>query len=219
MTDLKELSSRIELAIFDPVTTSRDIEALCAKAREHSFHGVCVNGSRVALAYALLEETKIKVAALIGFPLGATDTDAKRYEVEIAIDHGAHEIDFVLNLGPLREGDHKSALREMRDIVEAADERPVKILLETALMTREEKVVACHLALDSGAQFLGIGTGFFPRDIDIEDVKLFRETLGEKFGIKASGNIKDIAAADALINAGAARLGINSVSELIAESQ
>ena len=162
MTAPKELASRIECALFDPAATRKDIEAFCAKAREHSFHGVCVNGSRVALAHALLEETQTKVAALIGFPLGTADIDAKRYEVEIAIDHGAHEIDFVLNLAPLKEGDHKAALREMRDIVEAADERPVKILLETAMMTREEKVVACHVALDSGAQFVGAGTGFFP---------------------------------------------------------
>ena len=115
------------------------------------FHGVCVGGSRVELACSLLEDTEVKVTGLVGFPFGAGDSDAKRYETEVAIDHGAQEIETVLNVGRLKDGDHGYVLRELRDIAEAADQRPVKVILETSLLTLEEKNLACQLVLDSGA--------------------------------------------------------------------
>src|SRR5260370_36043607 len=181
----KELARRIEHTLFAPDASRRDIERLCAEAREHDFHAVCVNGSRVELARSLLEEPGARVVALVGFPLGAGDTDAKRYETETAVDHGAHEIDFVLNLGRLKDGDQNYTLREIRDIVEAADERPVTVVLETHLLSREEKILACRLALDSGAEFVSTATDFHSPPVKIVDVKLLRETVGETFGIKA----------------------------------
>ncbi|MDB6016899.1 MAG: hypothetical protein JWR19_1388 [Pedosphaera sp.] len=203
----KDLALCIEQSLFAPAATQRDIQQLCAEAQEHFFHAVCVNGSRVALAYSLLEESNVQVVALVGFPLGAVDADAKRYETEIAVDLGAHEIDVVLNVGRLKDGDHQYVLRELRDIAEAADERPVKVILETHLLTRDEKILACQLALDSGAQFVCTATDFHSPDVSLADVKLLRETVGEQFGVKAAGGIRDTATALALMNAGANRLG------------
>src|SRR5260221_6107142 len=202
-----DMARRIDHTLLAADATRRDIEKLCAEAREHGFFSVCVNGSRVELARAALDESEVRVVALVGFPLGAGDPDAKRYEVEIAVDHGAHEIDFVINVGRLKDGDGDYVLREMRDIVEAADERPVKAVLESHLLTREEKILACRLALDSGAQFVCTSTNFHAPDVTVEEVRLLREMVGEDFGVKAAGGIRNARTALALIEAGATRIG------------
>src|SRR6266404_2012623 len=203
----RDIARRIDHTLFAADATRRGIEKLCAEAREHGFFSVCVNGSRVELARAALDESEVQVVALVGFPLGSNDPDAKRYEVEIAVDHGAHEIDFVINIGRLKDGDSNFVLREMRDIVEAADERPAKAVLESHLLTREEKILACRLALDSGAQFVCTSTDFHAPGVTVEEVRLFRETVGEEFGVKAAGGIRDARTALVLIEAGATRIG------------
>jgi deoxyribose-phosphate aldolase len=137
-------------------------------------------------------------------------SDAKRFETEAAIDDGAHEIDVVLNVGRLKDGDDKYVLRELRDVVEAADEWPVKVILETCLLTREEKIHACRLVLESGAHFVKTSTGFSAGGATVDDVKLMRETVGPKFGVKASGGIRDAKTALAMIAAGATRLGTSA---------
>jgi deoxyribose-phosphate aldolase len=204
------LATRIERALFAPDATRGDIEKLCAEAREHAWFAVCVNGSRVELARTLLEESEVRVVALVGFPTGAGDTDAKRYETEIAVDQGAQEIEAVINIGRLKEGDRRFVLREMRDIVEAADERPVKLVLETHLLAREKLILAVELALDSGAQFVATSTDWRVPDVKVQDVVLLREKAGAEFGIKAVGNIRDVQTAQELINAGATRIGTTS---------
>ncbi|MDB6068568.1 MAG: deoC [Pedosphaera sp.] len=211
----KDLARRIDHALFAADATRGDIEKLCADARERSFHSVCVNSSRVELAYATLEDSGVQVVALVGFPLGAGDSDAKRYETEIAVDQGAHEIDFVINIGRLKDGDRGYVLREMRDIAEAAEERPVKAILETHLLTHEEKILACQLAMDSGVQFVCTSTDFHAAEVTLEDVKLLRETAGETFGVKAAGGIRDAATALALIEAGATRIGTSAGVALV----
>ncbi len=205
-----ELARFIDHTLLKPDAPAGAIERLCAEARQHGFHSVCVHGSRVAQVQALLEDTEVKVACVVGFPLGAMESDVKRYETETAIDHGAHEIDVVLNLGWLKDGQDALVLRELRDVAEAADERTVKVILETGLLTREEKIRACHLVLDSGAHFVKTSTGFGPGGATIEDIKLMREAVGPKFGVKASGGIRDTAAALAMIEAGANRLGTSA---------
>jgi deoxyribose-phosphate aldolase len=200
----------LEATLFAPEATRGDLEKLCAEAREQNIFAVCVNGSRVELARALTEESNVQVVALVGFPFGASDSDAKRYEAEIAADHGAHELDVVINLGRLKEGDTRYVLRELRDIVEAADERPVKAVLETHLLTREETILACRLVLDSGAQFAVTSTDFHTPAVSVETVKLLRESLGAEFGLKAAGGIRDLQTAQALLAAGATRLGIRA---------
>jgi deoxyribose-phosphate aldolase len=188
---MQEIASFIDHTLLKPDAAAQAIEKLCAEARAHRFAAVCVHGCRVELARHCLEDTGVKVATVVGFPLGAMSTDAKRYETEAAIDDGAQEIDVVLNVGWLKDGQHKLLLRELRDVVEAADERPVKVIIETCLLTREEKLKACGLILDSGAKFVKTSTGFSTGGATIEDVKLLREAVGPKFGVKASGGIRD----------------------------
>jgi deoxyribose-phosphate aldolase len=211
----RDMAQRIDHTLFAADATRGDIEKLCAEAKEHGFFSVCVNGSRVELARTLLEETEVRVVALVGFPLGTADPDAKRYEAEIAADHGAHEIDFAINIGRLKDGDSNFVLREMRDIVEAADERPVKAVLESHLLTREEKILACRMALDSGAQFVCTSTDFHAPDVTVEEVRILRETVGEDFGMKAAGGIRDTRMALALIEAGATRIGTTAGVALV----
>jgi deoxyribose-phosphate aldolase len=200
-----ELARRIERMLVRPGAMRRDIEQLCAEARAEGSHCVCVNGSHVELACALLEDSEVKVTGLIAFPLGAADTDAKRYETEVAIDHGAQEIEMVLNIGRLKDGDHRYVLRELRDIAEAADQRPVKVILETGLLTPEEVRRVCELALDSGVHCVCTGTGLRSA-ATVEDVRSLRASVGEEFGVKAAG-LSDAQTALALVEAGASRLG------------
>ena len=204
------LAAQIDHTLLKADATAGDIERLCAEARQYGFWSVCVNGSRVALAHSLLADTDVKVACVVGFPLGAADADAKRYETEIAVDMGAEEIDVVMNVGRFKDGDHAGVLRELRDIVEAADTRLVKVILETCLLDRDEIVKACHLVLDSGAHFVKTSTGFGAKGATEEDVRLMREAVGENFGVKASGGIRDRETAEAMIAAGANRLGTSA---------
>ncbi len=204
------LAQYIDHTLLKPEATAKDIERICAEARQHRFYSVCVNGSRVAQAAALLEDTEVKVAAVVGFPLGAMEADAKRFETEAAVDSGAQEIDLVLNIGRLKEGDDRYVARELRDVVEAADERPVKVIIEACLLSEEEKVRACHLILDSGAKFVKTSTGFSNGGATLEDVRLLRATVGPKFGVKAAGGIRDLRTALAMIEAGATRLGTSA---------
>jgi deoxyribose-phosphate aldolase len=212
----QDLARCIDHTLLKAEATTRDLETLCAEARASGFYAVCVHGSRVELARALLEESPVKVVCVAGFPLGAAEADVKRYETEAAVDAGAHEIDVVLNLGRLKEGHYHYVLRELRDIVEAADERPVKVILETALLTLEEKIRACELVLESGAQFVKTSTGFGPGGATVEDVRLLRARVGPDFGVKASGGIRDFAAARALLEAGANRLGASRSLAILA---
>lgn len=207
---MQDLAPFIDHTLLKPDATAKEIERLCAEAREHRFHSVCVNSSRVVEAHALLLESDVLVASVVGFPLGGMDADAKRYETELAVDLGADEIDVVLNIGRLKDGDDGHVLRELRDVVEAASDRDVKVILETCLLTREEIIRACHLVVDSGAKFVKTSTGFSKSGATIEDVQLMREAVGKEFGVKASGGIRDRATAEAMIAAGATRLGTSA---------
>ena len=205
-----QLAAYIDHTLLKPDATAKDIEKLCAEAHTHRFYSVCVNGSRVELARHLLEDSDVHVACVVGFPLGAGIPDAKRFETEAAVDDGAQEIDVVLNLGQLKDGNDKFVLRELRDVVQAADGNPVKVIIETCLLTHAEKIRACRLVVDSGAQFVKTSTGFSTGGATVDDVKLMRETVGANFGVKASGGIRDTQTALAMIAAGATRLGTSA---------
>jgi deoxyribose-phosphate aldolase len=209
-----ELAGMIDVHLHRGDATARDVEELCAQAVAHKFHAVCVNGCWVALARHHLEETEVKVAATIGFPLGAMDADVKRYETEAAIDVMAQEIDAVVNIGRLKEGDTRFVLRELRDIVEAADERPVNVIIESHLLTREEKLRACDLIVEAGAKCVQTSTGLATAGAIVADVALLREAVGGKFGVKAAGELRDVQTARALVEAGATRLGTSSGTAL-----
>jgi deoxyribose-phosphate aldolase len=205
-----ELAAYIDHTLLRAEATAADIQRLCAEAREHRFHAVCVNGTRIELARHCLEDSEVKVVAVAGFPLGAMEADAKRYEVEAAVDAGAQELDVVLNLGRLKDGAMKFVLRELRDVVEAAQGMPVKVIIETCLLTDAEKRLACALVVESGASFVKTSTGFGPGGATVADVRLLREAVGPKLGVKASGGIRDRATAMAMIEAGANRLGTSA---------
>ena len=207
---IKNLARYIDHTLLKPEASLKEIEQLCAEARDHNFYAVCVNGSWVTQARHFLDGSDVKVATVVGFPLGATDSDTKRYETEAAIDNGAQEFDVVINIGRLKDGDDEYVLRELRDVVEAADERPVKVIIETCLLTSAEKIRACRIVLDAGAQFVKTSTGFSTGGATVEDVKLLREIVGEKFGVKAAGGIRDTQTALAMIEAGADRLGTSA---------
>jgi deoxyribose-phosphate aldolase len=201
-----ELAQHLEEYLARPDATAQNIRELCAEARAYRFRAICVPSSRVELACALLEDTEVKVTALVAFPHGGADADAKRYETELAIDCGAHEIEMAVNLGRVKDGDHKYVLRELRDVAEAADERPVKVVLETSLLTREETLLCCELALDSGVYCLAAGTDLH-QNPSLADVQLLREAVGESLRVKALGKIRDARSALELLNAGATTLG------------
>ncbi|MEO6181900.1 MAG: deoxyribose-phosphate aldolase [Verrucomicrobiota bacterium] len=195
--DTKEFLARTELVLVRPDATRKEIELLCRHARENNFRAICVNSSRVAQAFGLLEDSDVKVISTVGFPIGAADSDVKRYETEVAIDHGAQEFELVLNLGHLKDREEANMLRELRDIVDAAEERPVSLLLGTKLLAEDEQVFICNLALEVGVKLLNVGNA------DIETIKFLRETLGKKCGIKVTGEIADAQTARELIEIGA----------------
>jgi deoxyribose-phosphate aldolase len=206
----QSLARYIDHTLLKPDATAKDIEQLCREAIEHHFWSVCVNGSRVAQSYSIVEDSGVKVACTVGFPFGAMTTDAKRLEVEAAVDDGAQEIDVVLNIGRLKDGDDNYILRELRDIVEAAEERTVKVILETCLLLRDEKIRACGLVVESGGHFVKTSTGFSSGGATTHDVQLLRECVGPQFGVKASGGIRDAKVALGMIESGATRLGTSS---------
>lgn len=210
---------RLELIALRPDSTRAGIEQLCAAARQHGCMSVCVPGTRVELAATLLDEMPVKVAALIGFPFGTSDTDVKRLEIEAAIDSGAQELDFVVNHGWLKDGNDRAVVREMRDLREAAEERPLKAVIELALLNEDEIRRATLLALEAELQFIVTATGCAARPTSVEDVQALRAIAGPELGIKAVGGIDDIEQARALIRAGANRLGVLSLDPFVGRDE
>jgi deoxyribose-phosphate aldolase len=208
--DAPSLSGFLEHTLLKPEATAGQIEKLCAEAKEYRFFGVCINGSWVRLACNLLQGSGVQVVSVAGFPLGAMSSRAKCFEAESAVEEGAGEIDFVLNVGRLVQGDDRYVLLEIEDVVKAAAGRPVKVILETCLLNDEEKIRACRLAVSGGARYVKTSTGFGAGGANIADVELMRRTVGPDFGIKASGGIRDAATALAMIKAGAARIGTSA---------
>lgn len=216
---MSELASYIDHTLLKPDATRAQLEQLCVEAAEHQFSTVCVNGSRVELAYSLLEDSDVQVCTVVGFPLGAMDADAKRYETEAAVDAGASEIDMVMNVGRFKDGEHEYIVREIRDVVEAADDRVVKVILETCLLTNDEIAQACKLVTQAQAHFVKTSTGFGNAGATLEHVRLMRETVGQFAGVKAAGGVRNANDAQAMIEAGATRIGTsNGVAIVSGES-
>ena len=172
------------------------------------FRGVCVNGSRLMEAFALLEDSDVRLISTIGFPSGVTDSDVKRYEVEVAIDNGAQEFEFVPNLGDIKDRNEKKLLRELRNIIDAAEERPVSVLLGTKLLSRDEQILLCNLAVEVGAKFVNAGNS------EIETIRFLREMLSSKFGIKATGERPDLNRSQELITAGATHFAAQIIPQI-----
>lgn len=207
---MKDLASYIDHTLLRPDALAGDIERLCDEARENGFFGVCVHGSWISRACRLLANTDIAVVSVAGFPLGAASTDTKCFETGSALEKGASEIDVVLNIGRLKQGDDLYVEQELQEIVRIADGNPVKIILETCYLSREEKIRACRLAVESGAAFVKTSTGYGSGGATVSDVKLLSKCAGPNVRVKASGGIRDRDTALAMIEAGARRLGTSS---------
>jgi deoxyribose-phosphate aldolase len=204
------LAKAIDHTLLKPSAREVEILQLCREAVEFGFFSVCVNGSRVETAVKALEGTDVVVAAVTGFPLGAMAPEIKARETATAIADGASEIDTVLNVGLLLDDNPSGVLADLRGVVNAGDGRTVKVILETGLLTDEQKRLACKIAVDAGAGFVKTSTGFGPGGATVEDVRLMKEAVGGAALVKASGGIRDRETALTMLGAGASRLGTSS---------
>jgi len=202
-------SSLIDHTLLKPEASENDIKILCDEAAQYGFASVCVNPSWVKKASEFLRGTSVPVCTVIGFPLGATLSDVKAFEARRSIFNGAKEVDMVINIGALKSGDDCTVEDDIRAVVEAAHENGVlcKVIIETALLTDEEKVRACLASKNAGADFVKTSTGFAKGGATVEDVALMRRVVGSNLGVKASGGVKGIEDARAMFEAGATRIG------------
>ena len=214
-----QLNKYIDHTILKAVATPLDIKNLCIEAKAHEFYAVCVNGCHVGLASSMLKDSPVKIAAVVGFPLGAMSTEAKIAEAMDCIENGADEIDMVINIGLLKAEHYKAVEDEINEIKEAIGEKVLKVIIETCYLNEEEKKAACTAVLKAGAEFVKTSTGFGPSGATIDDVKLMKEVVGDKVKIKASGGIKDRETALAYIDLGVSRIGTSSGIEIVTEKE
>lgn len=205
-----KLTSIIDHTLLAADATSAQIARLCQEAREYSFASVCVNSCRVAQARTLLEGCPVKVCTVVGFPLGAMSTRAKADETRSAVEDGADEIDMVINVGYVKDGDWDGVLDDIMAVREACKGKVLKVILETCLLTDDEIVKACRTAVRAGADFVKTSTGFSKGGATVHAVSLMRSTVGSDVGVKASGGIRDAESARAMVEAGASRLGCSA---------
>lgn len=193
-----------------------EIEKLAMEAKEFSFASVCVNPTWVSFASELLKESSVKVCTVIGFPLGATTPEVKAFETNNAIENGADEVDMVINIAALKDKNDELVEKDIRAVVEAAKGKAlVKVIIETCLLTEEEKVRACELSVKAGADFVKTSTGFSTGGATVEDVALMRKTVGENVGVKASGGVRNLTDVENVVKAGANRIGTSSGVKLV----
>lgn len=207
---MQNINRLIDHTILKPEATMEDIRKLCIEAKEYNFYSVCVNSAYVNVAYNFLLHSDVKVCSVVGFPLGAMIKEAKAYEAKFAVDSGAHEIDMVANIGFLKSKKIDLFERDIKKVREACHASVLKVIIETCLLTDKEKVLACKVAKEYGADFVKTSTGFSTGGATEHDIELMRKTVGDKMGVKASGGIKTYEDAVKMINAGANRLGTSS---------
>lgn len=209
------LNKYIDHTILKATASSSDVQKLCEEAIEHKFYSVCVNGCYVADAKHLLQGTDVKVAAVVGFPLGAMTTAAKVFEAKEAVENGASEIDMVINVAKLKDGEFDYVENEIRLIKETIGDNVLKVIIETCYLTDEEKVKACELSLVAKADFVKTSTGFGTGGATYEDVKLMKSVVGDNAKVKASGGVRDKETAQKYVDLGAERLGTSSGIEIV----
>ena len=208
---MSKIAKMIDHTALKADTTKEIIEKLCQEASEYQFASVCVNPTWVETAAQLLKGSDVKVCTVIGFPLGANTPETKAFETKDAIEKGATEVDMVINIGALKDKNNDLVERDIKAVVEAAEGKALtKVIIETCLLTEEEKVRACELAVSAGADFVKTSTGFSTGGATVEDIALMRKTVGPEIGVKASGGVRDTEGAEALVQAGASRIGASS---------
>lgn len=212
-----KLAKHIDHTLLKPDALEADLVKLCEEAREHKFFSVCINPSNIEKAKELLEGTDTKVCTVVGFPLGQMTTEAKSFETNEAILLGAEEVDMVINIGKLKDQDYEYVLEDIRAVVLAAKGVLTKVIIETCLLTDDEKVKACELAKDAGADFVKTSTGFSKAGATREDIALMRKTVGPEMGVKASGGIRTLEDAMGMIESGATRLGLSASVSILNE--
>ena len=211
-----EMAQYIDHTLLKPEATVEALAKLGAEAISYNFKSVCVNSANVAYLAAKLQGSSVAICTVVGFPLGAMQTHAKAFEAQNAVVDGATELDMVLNVGALKSGDLKTVAADIQAVRKAAESPVVlKVIIETCLLTEEEKIKACEITKDAGADFVKTSTGFAGGGATLEDVALMREVVGPDMGVKASGGIKDWPTALTMIKAGATRLGTSSGVEIV----
>lgn len=201
----------IDHTILKADATEADVTRIIEEAKEYNFFSVCLNPCWVSLAKEKLADSPVAVCTVIGFPLGANTAEVKGYEAADAIANGANEVDMVINVGALKSNQYKKVLADIEAVVKAASGKAlVKVIIETALLTDEEKVKACELAKEAGADFVKTSTGFSTGGAKVEDIKLMRQTVGPDMGVKASGGIHNEEQAQTMVDAGATRIGTSA---------
>lgn len=212
----QSIASMIDHTLLKPETKKEQIVTLCEEAKAYKFASVCVNPTWVKTSAELLAGSGVDVCTVVGFPLGASTPEVKAFETANAIENGATEIDMVLNISALKDGDDALLEADMKAVVEAAKGKALtKVILETCLLTDEEKVRACEIAVKAGLDFVKTSTGFSTGNATVEDVALMRKTVGDKAGVKASGGVRSLADAEAMIEAGATRIGASAGVKIV----
>ncbi len=210
-----ERNKYIDHTLLKADATRKDIEKLCAEAKQYDFASVCVNTYWVPLCASELKDSDVSVCCVVGFPLGAMSTQAKAFETRQAVKDGADEIDMVINIGELKNGNDEAVLHDIEAVVQAAEGAVVKVILENCLLEKEEIVRACKLCMEAKADFVKTSTGFSTGGAVLEDVRLMKETVAEKCKVKAAGGIRSKADMDAMIEAGADRIGTSAGISLL----
>lgn len=207
----QELAKMIDHTILKADASEAKVEEICLEAKEYSFASVCINPCNVVLAAEMLKGTEVKVCTVIGFPLGANTSKVKAFEADEAVKNGAEEVDMVINIGKLKDGDYDYVRNDIKAVVDAVKGRAItKVIIETCLLNDSEKVKVCKLAKEAGADFVKTSTGFSTAGATAGDIKLMRETVGSSMGVKASGGIRSYEDAVSMIEAGASRVGASA---------
>ena len=215
-----DIAKYIDHTVLKPEATVEEVKKLCKEAKEYNFASVCVNGCYAALVSAELAGSDVKTCVVVGFPLGAMTKEAKAFETADAIKNGANEIDMVINIGELKDKNYELFKEDIEAVVNAAKGKAiVKVIIETCLLTDEEKVKACEIAKEAKADFVKTSTGFSTGGATKEDIALMRKTVGESLGVKASGGVRDYKTAMDMINAGASRIGASAGIAIVSESK
>ena len=219
MSDWQAAAKRIDHTLLKPEATADQIKQLCQEALRFGFASACIQPCYVPLASSLLQGSAVKVCTVIGFPSGATLTECKRFEASDVLRRGAHELDMVINIGALKSQDHAAVQADIQAVFDVVHQQKalLKVIIETALLTREEKIKACELAVAAGAHFVKTSTGFAGGGATVEDVALMRATVGNRAQVKASGGIRSAADLMAMVAAGADRIGASASVAIVRE--
>ena len=214
---MRDIAKYIDHTNLRPDLTKKDIQKICKEASQYNFASVCINPIHVSSAAKYLKDSFSKVSTVIAFPLGAISTEIKYAEAMDAIQHGAEELDMVINIGYLKEGKNNQLADEITKIVKASGDICLKVIIETCLLNTEEKIRISKIVKESGADYIKTSTGFSAKGADAKDVKIIRKTVGDSIGIKASGGIKSLSDLNKMLNAGANRIGTSSGISILNE--